>query len=119
MPINQKYLKLLFWVLLTSVLVLSCIPGASPGVLNMVNFDKVVHFFTFLLLSIIFLFAYSFSKPFFAVAFLMSMFGLLIEVVQLYVPNRLFSVYDLIADVLGVLAALLIYKLIDKKLFVD
>ena len=116
MLIKQKYLKALFWLLIVSVLVLSCVPGSAPAVLKIVNLDKVVHFSTFLLLSTIFLFAYTFSKLFIATALLMTLFGLLIEVVQLYIPNRLFSIYDLVADILGVLAALLVYMLIHKKL---
>ena len=116
MLIKQKYLKVLFWLIIASVLVLSCVPGSAPAVLKIVNLDKVVHFSTFLLLSTILLFAYAFGKPFIATAFLMTLFGLLIEVVQLYVPNRLFSIYDLVADILGILAALLVYKLIHKKL---
>ena len=116
MLIKQKYLKVLFWLLIATVLVLSCVPGTAPAVLKIVNFDKVVHFSTFLVLSIILLFAYSFRRPFIATVFLMALFGLLIEVVQLYVPNRLFSIYDLFADIFGVLAALMVYMLIHKKL---
>ena len=95
---------------------LSSLPGANPATLGVLNLDKAVHFFTFFLLSALFLMAYTFNRPLVVTVIFMTIFGLATELIQLYVPNRLFSFYDLIADILGVLAALITYKLINKRL---
>ena len=113
---KQKYLKTLFWLLAISVLILSCLPGTESRTFTIENLDKVAHFFTFFLLSILLLLAYTFSKPFMVTAFLMTLFGLAIELLHLFIPNRVFSIYDFAADVLGILAAFLIYKLMSRKL---
>ena len=113
MVVKQKYIKVLFWALTFAVLFISSTPGSISDSIK--NLDKLAHFFTFFLLSVLLLFAYKFSKPFFATALAMALFGLGIEVLHLYVPNRVFSWYDFAADVLGILAAFITYKIIYKK----
>ena len=104
----QKHIKVIFWMLAIAVLVLSAFPG-SVGY-SIKNLDKIAHFFAFFLLSILLLFAYKFSKPFFTTALVMALFGLAIEVMHFYMPYRVFSLYDFAADVLGILAAFIAYR---------
>jgi len=113
MPINQKYIKMIFWILAIAVLVLSLMPGSVSHSIK--NLDKFAHFGAFFLLSILLLFAYKFSKPFFTTALVMALFGLAIEVLHLYVPRRVFSMYDFAADLLGIVVALIIYRMIRNK----
>ena len=107
---------MLFWLLAISVLVLSCLPGNDLATFTIQNLDKVAHFFTFFLLSVLLLFAYTFSKPFLVTLLLMTLFGLAIELLHLYIPNRVFSVYDFAANILGILAALVVFKLMIRRL---
>lgn len=114
MSVKQQYLKVLFWSLVIAVLVISCLPGSAT--ITIKHVDKFAHFLTFFLLSILLLFAYKFSKPFFVTALLMALFGLAIEMLHFYIPNRVFSMYDFAADVFGILVAFLAYKFLKNKL---
>ncbi len=116
MMLKQKYIKVVFWILAFAVLVLSSMPGAISHSIN--NVDKLAHFGAFFLLSILLLFAYKFSKPFFTTALVMALFGFAIEVLHLYVPRRVFSMYDFAADLLGIIIALIIYRMIRSKFIV-
>lgn len=115
MLLKQKYIKMVFWVLAFSVLVLSSMPGAGAISDSIKNVDKLAHFGAFFLLTILLLFAYKFSKPFFTTALVMALFGFAIELLHLYVPQRVFSLYDFAADLLGIIAALIIYRMIRSK----
>lgn len=113
MLIKQKYIKLIFWVLAIAVLVLSSIPGSVSHSIQ--HLDKLAHFGTFFALSILLLFAYKFSKPFFTTALVMALFGLAIEVLHLYVPRRVFSMYDFAADLLGIMVALIVFRILSSR----
>jgi VanZ family protein len=43
---------------------------------------------------------------------LLLFFGLLIEVIQYFIPNREFSFYDLVANLVGIAFGYILYKLI-------
>jgi len=45
----------------------------------------------------------------------MALFGLAIEVLHLYVPRRVFSMYDFAADLLGIMAALIVFRILFSK----
>jgi len=113
MLLKQKYIKMAFWSLAFTVLVLSSMPGAISHSIK--NVDKYAHFGAFFLLSILLLFAYKFSKPFFTTALVMALFGFAIELLHLYVPRRVFSMHDFAADLLGIIVALVIYRIIRSK----
>jgi len=115
MLLKQKYIKVVFWVLAFTVLVLSSMPGAGVISHSIKNVDKLAHFGAFFLLSLLLLFAYKFSKPFFTTILVMALFGFAIEVLNLYVPRRVFSMYDFAADLLGIIVALIIYQMIHSK----
>lgn len=77
--------------------------------------DKVVHFFLFAGLSFLML-RYRHLKQgrwdgmmIFAIVVIASLYGGLMEAVQLAVPGREFNLVDLVADVLGALAGNFIY----------
>ena len=80
------------------------------------NLDKLGHFLAFFSLSTLLLFAYNFSKPLFTTACVMALFGLAIEVLQRYVPNRIFSMADFSADLLGILLALIMFRMLSDKI---
>lgn len=113
--IAQKNIKIVFWILAIVVLVLSSMPGSVSHNYSILHLDKLAHFGTFFVLSILLLFAYKFSKPFFTTALVMALFGLAIEILQLYVPRRVFSMNDITADLLGIMLALIVYRIYRGK----
>ncbi len=117
MVIKQKFVKVLFWISAIVVLILSSMPGTLNYSIH--NFDKLAHILTFFSLSILLLFAYKFGKPFFTTALVMALFGLAIEVLQRYVPNRVFSMADFAADLLGIALALILFRMLDDIIVID
>lgn len=115
MRIKQYQLRVLFWCCVIIVFILSGLPGSSTKLIAIQNIDKVAHFVTFFVLSILLLLAYDFKYPYLWTTILMVLFGLTIEVMHLYIPDRVFSMADFAADVCGILAAFIAYKLFNKN----
>ena len=116
MHIKQKLLRIVFWCCVVTILILSCLPGPGNRYFAIQNIDKLAHFATFFVLSILLLFAYNFKNPYMWTAILMAFFGMVIEVLHLYIPNRVFSISDFVADVCGIIAAFAVYKLLSTRL---
>jgi len=86
-------------VIVTLILTLSVISGVvHPGMFS----DKLAHAITFFILS--FLLSHWLGKNYniWPITALV-MFGLLIEVIQYYLPWRSFSYYDWAADIIGII----------------
>jgi len=105
---KRKHIKLIFWLLVSIVLFISSVPGSVGQ--SILHLDKLMHTMAFFVLSILLLLAYRFSKPYVSTAIIMTLFGFAIEVLHLYVPRRVFSLYDLAADLLGIVIALIVYR---------
>lgn len=108
-------LFLLRGTLITSLVMityLASIPMDFP-VAQQVN-DKVGHLLAFAYLA--FLLDYSFpSKRFFPYKLLfLALYGLSIEIMQSYIPFRMFSWLDWFADVAGVVVYLLLLPLLQR-----
>jgi VanZ family protein len=74
--------------------------ASKPG------FDKVLHFFGFFVLSVLLLLTFEYYKlsyKYVAVFLVALGIGILIEAVQLGIPGREFSLWDILADVLGII----------------
>jgi VanZ family protein len=115
MTVNKKIVQIMFWVCICAVLFFSWIPGTDTALQFVTSSDKYAHFIAFFVLSVLLLFAYSFSKPFFSTVLFMMLFGLVIEAIQIFVPYRSFSLLDFGADLLGVFIALIIFRLVANK----
>ena len=92
-----------------------CIALLFLGVINLnfrnvaskPGFDKLLHFFGFFILSILLLLTfehYNLSNKLVACFLIALGIGILIEAVQLGIPGREFSLLDIAADVLGIIA---------------
>ncbi len=114
MLLKRKYIKVMFWAFAIIVLILSSIPGSVTIRHSIEHLDKVGHFAAFFLLSILLLFAYKLTRPFLTTTLLMTLFGFSIELLHLYVPRRFFSMYDFAADLLGVVCALILYRILSN-----
>ena len=75
------------------------------------EFDKAIHFFAFLAITFLLWTAYKLPRPLISSVLLLSLFGLLIELLQHFVPTRVFSLYDFAADIAGIIAGVTLYWL--------
>jgi len=56
----------------------------------------------------------SFSTSIYFTVAIGSLYGIIDEIHQLFVPGRVFSGYDMAADVIGVVLAILVWKVLEK-----
>lgn len=102
------------------ILVLTLTPGRNVPRVPIEGLDKVVHFFLFGILAFLFLRG-SFqesqkekSKKIFLSFLTPLALGIIIEFCQNYVPGRSFSMMDILANTLGILAGITTFLLIRK-----
>ncbi|MES9968921.1 MAG: VanZ family protein [Candidatus Thiodiazotropha sp.] len=104
--VSTSTIRLLLAIALLLISYLAFTPMSTP-VVDEFN-DKFSHIVAFIALA--FLVDFSWPRSPWSLAKLIPLFayGLLIEVVQAFMPHRIFSTWDLLADALG----LLIYPLL-------
>lgn len=82
--------------------------------------DKFVHFVAYFLLALSWFFVYN-SKPkllksYLAIAMLVFVYGIIIEACQmLFTDERQADIYDMLANLVGISSALVIFKTFLKK----
>lgn len=106
MPLQHNQINLfrvLFVTLLISVLVLSTLPIRHSIGLGIVLNDKIAHFAVFYLCALLLDFSFPESPFDWKKALPLLIYGLLIEIIQLYISYRHFSLLDLLADAAGLL----------------
>ena len=106
--------RLIFFLSLLIVFFLSIVPAAA--IANIANIaaldflsDKFVHALIFLFLSFVGLKCHFNISKIFLLLMIFS-FGFMIEVIHYYHPYRFFEIADLIANLIGILAALAIFN---------
>lgn len=105
--------KILFWITFITTLVFSLLPGS--GVESISGLDKVLHFTAFFVLTTSLGFGYRPKNPYFSMVLMLIIFGVAIELVQQFIPNRIFSMYDFAADLLGVVLGMFFYRILVGK----
>ncbi len=108
--IPKEYYKILFYITASIVFILAITDDHIP--LHFHNADKVKHMTAFFTLSLLLNRASSTIQHRFRNMGALLLFGILIEIVQLFFPNRESSVEDIIADVVGILLFQLLYTLL-------
>jgi VanZ family protein len=114
----------ILWSLI--ILIVTLIPGEAVPEVGIFGIDKVVHFALFgmvMLLSSIGLKKWnditsSSTKPFLLTALYSIGLGILIEILQLFVPGRSFSFADMIANSVGVGLGYLAFLFIQKRILI-
>lgn len=113
--INKKSIKVLFVISSFAILIFSLLPGSQLP--NDLPWDKAMHFVGYAGLA--FLARYGSAKhPSWQLVIGCILFSIIIELLQLIVPNRSFEWMDILANSLGVLSGLLLavfLKHIDVK----
>lgn len=115
----RKYIwsrAIVLFVYMGFIFYLSSIPGSSiPSTLS--PFDKLIHFFLYLILGLIFANFLSSLKSNltqilmgFATFFFIAIYGLSDEVHQTFTPGRTFEVLDILVDVFGGITGWLLFQ---------
>ena len=76
---------------------------------NLYNLDKLVHFGAYFVSALLFTIAFS-HIPRKNIALMFFSFGFCMEIAQLFIETRSFSVADLMANLAGILLAIYLYK---------
>jgi VanZ family protein len=79
--------------------------------------DKLLHFLCFAYLTVIFKLAQFIDQDFWLYVIVLA-YGILIEIVQMYLPYRSFEFLDIFADLMGILCAGFLLKL-AKDLYIS
>jgi VanZ family protein len=119
MKFLKYYVPAIVWILL--ILVLCTLPGndiPTNSFFEKVHFDKIVHFGLFggivLFLSLGVYWQKKYISPLTLLLFVIiaASYGLAIEFIQKYwAINRSFDMYDVVADTLGAIAGVWVFKL--------
>lgn len=97
--ILMKFLKLTLILLVIAIIYLSLTPKYTLTIGN----DKISHFIAYSVLMFnIGLLTFNAKKKFITGALIAICFGIMIEVIQHFVPGRFMSVYDILANTAGV-----------------
>ena len=107
----KKLYRFIFYITVTITFYLSIVPASDIPNIAALNFisDKLIHSLIFFFIAFVGLNCkYSFSD--FYLLSSIFIFGLIIEIIHLYHPYRYFVFADLIANLIGILAALFFYK---------
>ena len=101
-----------FFVSIFIVFILSIVNAGSIPTFKNFSFDadKIVHAVVYFILTYLGLLSrFNISKL--TLSLLIFFFGLFIEIVHFFVPYRFFEYFDLLANLIGVTIAQLVYKL--------
>lgn len=77
--------------------------------------DKFKHSFAFFTLYILFSLSYE-KQTIFSKSLLLIIYGILIECIQYFIPNRYFSFLDVVADIVGIFIGIVIYNKMYRKI---
>ena len=97
---------------MASILAISWLAITEPASFSSESLidDKILHFLCFAYLTIIFKFARFTDQDFWVYVIVLG-YGILIEIVQMYIPYRSFEFFDILADLMGIFCASLLLKL--------
>ncbi|MGW8169153.1 MAG: VanZ family protein [Sulfurovaceae bacterium] len=97
--------QILFFI---ALLVIEFLATATVGVESMtLGWDKLNHLFAFMVLYILLSLAFRDLNMAYKVLLLFA-FGMQIEIAQSFLPPREFSIFDVVADVVGIMFGLLV-----------
>ena len=112
---QKPFFTLILALYIIVMVVLSFLPGL--GILGSIaKYDKALHFVEFFVLTLILLKSvtfYNFKNKLVIVLMSALVIVVISELVQLWVPSRSFSLWDMVFDILGISLALLVKKLIN------
>jgi len=96
----------------TGILILATTQLEYP-VVSGIN-DKLNHIFAFFVLSLLADFSFPEKKFFPAIFLLLMTYGLIIEIIQYFLPHRMFSLFDIAGDAMGIVIYRTFFPLLKK-----
>ena len=115
---KNNVIKTTFWIWFSIILILNVIPNTPEQKIELFGspfrLDYLEHFAIFFILGILFNLVKNSFKI--SVILLLISYAILTEVVQLIIPGRTFNPWDFIYNVIGLIAALIPFKNIKKKI---
>ena len=118
-----KFLKFIFHISVLFLIIISLYPGSLLGYLLYGDFGQqpnlienpvgttINHFIYYFYLTLLGLFLYLRSSKFQQLVYGLFFLSIILEVLQLIVPNRAFQLNDLIGNFVGVLVAYFLVKI--------
>jgi len=104
--------RMLFCIAVSTITYLATTEQSYP-VISDFN-DKFSHVFAFLVLAFLADFSYpEYSYNYYKITALFG-YGVSIEIIQYYIPNRQFSFYDMLADLIGLMLYMILLPYIKK-----
>ena len=100
--LKKRHFKILFFITLIIVLILALVPNDHIS-LEHAYADKIKHITAFFTLSLLLNRASSSIKTRIRNMVALLLFGIFIEIAQLYCPERSSSISDILADLVGIL----------------
>ena len=104
----NTFVKILSWLWLFTIAYLSLTPQIQSPI-SFDQIDKVLHLGSYGLATLLVLVAYPFANKLRIIFFLFA-YSLSMELGQLFVENRFFEFYDLLANLAGILIATYLVK---------
>ncbi len=108
----KNFFKFTFYVSVITILYLATTTLEIKAVSN--SWDKLNHFVAFFTLYVLLSFSYENLKIELKVLIL-TLFGFMIEVIQYFIPNREFSLFDVFADIVGIFIGVLLFSLYSNR----
>ena len=108
--------RVTFFLSIILIFYLSLLPASKLSYFSALSFvgDKISHSIIFFYISILGMLCNLKIKNMYLL-FLIFLFGLLIEIIHYFHPNRYFEFEDLLANLLGIILARIIYFLLKKS----
>ncbi len=105
------YFKTLFFIASFAILYLALVPSSNLLFLDFGLGDKFNHFMAFFILSLLLNRSSSSYEKRSRNVIALILFGIFIEIVQYFVAYRSASIYDIFADILGIIAFQTLYTI--------
>jgi len=106
-----KLLQIAFFICLLSIEYLATTSISIQVIEN--SWDKANHFIAFFVLYVLLYAGFKIFTTLGKVSLLI-VFALQIEIVQYFIPNRYFSLLDIIADIIGIVSAIVVISFYNK-----
>ena len=116
------FLKFVFYISVIFLIIVSLFPGSVLGYIfygdisaipsNTFSLETTLnHFLSYIFVSVLGLFIYIENKNFGKIFFLLLFLSIILEFLQLYIPNRSFQISDLFANIIGVFVGYVMIKI--------
>lgn len=115
-----NYYKFIFFTNIFAIVLLSVYPGSLLGLIFFGNYDvlpgsdKLHHFVAYFITTIFGLLAYSQKNIFFQLSFSLLLLGSILEIIQIWIPNRSFEFLDMLSNTSGVVIGLIVIQIFNK-----